>query len=232
MGGRPYRSKMACTPAMAFRLFSSLEGAGFSAGPGIAGGARRRRRRSLADHEGENAGRSRKQGPLCSGLLKSLVGALFCFACFFFLPTTKSPSPEALGSLRRSARPRAKVPRQPPATDSARGIGLVDLGTGPGKNKGGGARPRCHAGGGQLPTPELKPVPPSRPPNGHCSAKSNFWSLDFPVPCFWAPVAVAARPVSRPPAAEHPGPRDRFIFVCPSARGENMTERVIRPEAT
>lgn len=33
-GDRPYRSKMACTPAMAFRLFSSLESVGFSAGPG------------------------------------------------------------------------------------------------------------------------------------------------------------------------------------------------------
>lgn len=48
MRGHPYRSKMACTPAMAFRLFSSIEGeVGFSAGPGagIAGGRR------LADHE-------------------------------------------------------------------------------------------------------------------------------------------------------------------------------------
>lgn len=51
MRGHPYRSKMACTPAMAFRLFSSLEGeVGFSAGPGagIADGRRR-----LADHEKE-----------------------------------------------------------------------------------------------------------------------------------------------------------------------------------
>lgn len=34
MRGCSYRSKMACTPAMAFRLFSSLEGVGLSAGPG------------------------------------------------------------------------------------------------------------------------------------------------------------------------------------------------------
>lgn len=41
MRAHPYRSKMACTPAMAFRLFSSLEEeVDFSAGPGagIAGG--------------------------------------------------------------------------------------------------------------------------------------------------------------------------------------------------
>lgn len=60
MRGHPYRSKMACTPAMAFRLFSSLEGeADFSAGPGagIAGGRRR-----LPDHEKGKADRcSNKQ---------------------------------------------------------------------------------------------------------------------------------------------------------------------------
>lgn len=54
--GHTYRSKMACTPARALRLFSSLEGGGFSAGPGagIAGGRNGRR---LADHESCNLSR-------------------------------------------------------------------------------------------------------------------------------------------------------------------------------
>lgn len=108
------------------------------------------------------------------------------------------------------------MPRRPPVTDSARGIGLVDLGTGPGKDKG-GARPRCHAGGGQLPTPELKPVPPSRRPTGIVlQRESNFLVPGLSCSLFWL---LLLSPPGLSADHKHPNPpalaTDRFIFVRP-----------------
>lgn len=224
MGGRPYRSKMACTPAMAFRLFSSLEGAGFSAGPGIAGGARRRRRRSLADHEGENAGRSRKQGPLCSGLLKSLVGALFCFACFFFLPTTKSPSPEALGSLTNVRPPQSQSAEATPGHGFGPGDWPRRSWDGPREGQGGGERaPGVTRGAASCPPRSSSPSRRPARPTGTAARNPTFGSWIFLFLVFGllllSPPGLSADHSSRTPRPS------RQVYFCLSVRPGRKYDR-------
>lgn len=180
--GHTYRSKMACTPARAFRLLSSLEGGGFSAGPGagIAGGRNGRR---LADHE--SCSLCEKQNPLKSNLLfpgrRPLLLSLYSRR-----RRRRRRRHERLirdGRTHWVCNPQAEMPRSP-----GRGFGpgsSADHGTGQGR----AAQSGCHAGDHLNPPPEPKPVPPSRrrhynphhPPRPQQgTANPTFWASKIP----------------------------------------------------
>lgn len=153
MRGRPYRSKMACTPAMAFRLFSSLEGVGFSAGPGAG-----------MTEAAAASGRSREKQTSRSKQSSLLVQFTIPLRRIIWLSLSQSPSPEALWfvvNVRVLHPPdgNAEVPR----SRIRPGEVLLIL-DGPGDVKGREGRRARSSGsrGYYLPTPELKPVPPSR----------------------------------------------------------------------
>ena len=131
---------MACTPAMAFRLFSSLEEeVGFSAGPeaGIADGQRRR----LADYE------TSKQTFKTNTGLSSPVSNSSSEPCLVYpVMYTQSPSPNALGFVTDVSinNPQSKMPRSP-----GHGFGpgdcCVDPRDGPGNEVPRRAPGACHA---------------------------------------------------------------------------------------
>lgn len=86
----PYRSKMACTPAMALRRFSSFEKTGaFSAGPEAGMAAAATRRWLLADHTRKQDFQTR---PLDE--VEHLVDALRC--CLFPVSTNNRRRHKAL----------------------------------------------------------------------------------------------------------------------------------------
>lgn len=142
---------MACTPAMAFRLFSSLEGLDFPAGPGagIAGCGCGCGGDDV--HPINEESRLSRTNPLDE--YYSVVGALFWFPCTY---SNRRPHESCLLVRDERMCPKMKVPRSP-----GHGFGpgdFVDLG----RTRERGCDPPVRVTRHCLPTPGLKPVPPSR----------------------------------------------------------------------
>lgn len=191
----------------------------------LQGGRGRRRRRSLADHEGENAGRTRKQGPLCSKLLKSLVGALFCFARLFspvynkvavarsacFVDST-NVSPPAEPKCRGNPRPRIRPG----------GLASSILGRGQGRTRGKRA-PGVKRGAASCPPRSSSPSRRPARPTGTAARYPTFspWIFLFLV---FGSCCCRRQACQQTTTPEPPRP-SRQVYFCLSVRPGRKYDR-------